>query len=69
MFLTVSEMKTRSPLALLRVTTSGDHDNFILEASEPATAPTLREPPEPDFARLGVLAHKHGQEILDAFPQ
>lgn len=52
------------PAHLLLVTTSGDHASFIIEASEPAAAPTLPEPREPDFARLGDLARRHGQEIL-----
>ena len=61
MFLTPSELRTSSRPA---GDNHGDHASFIIEASEPAAAPTLPEPREPDFARLGDLARRHGQEIL-----
>ncbi len=57
------------PAHILLLTTSGDFANFMLEASEPATALTLPEPREPDFAKLAALAGKYGVELLGPFPQ
>jgi len=56
------------PAHLLLLTTSGDFANFILEASEPATSPTLPKPQEPDLARLNALTAKYGGEILGPLP-
>jgi len=49
---------------ILLITSGGDLAAFVLEASEPAAAPTLPEPREPDIARLMAIAAKHGLEIL-----
>ncbi|MDQ6880247.1 MAG: cupin domain-containing protein [Candidatus Dormibacteraeota bacterium] len=57
------------PARILLLTTSGDLAHFMLEASEPATAPTLPEPHEPDLGRLAALAAKYGTELLGPFPE
>jgi quercetin dioxygenase-like cupin family protein len=61
-------VEDESVARILLFTTSGDFANFILAASEPAAAPTLPEPQEPDVARLAALAAAHGTEILGPFP-
>jgi quercetin dioxygenase-like cupin family protein len=53
---------------ILVMTTGCDFANFFLEVSEPAAAPTLPEPTEPDVARLAALAEKHGAQVLGPFP-
>ncbi len=50
---------------LIEVTTPGGFDRFVMENSEPATAPGLPPgPPSIDPARLGASAAKHGAPLV-----
>ena len=53
---------------ILIVTTPGGFDEFVAEAGEPAAAPTLPPPREPDFEKLTRLAARYGIEILGPLP-
>ncbi|MDQ6899940.1 MAG: cupin domain-containing protein [Candidatus Dormibacteraeota bacterium] len=57
------------PARNLLLTTSGDLANFVLEASEPATAPILPEPPELDMAKIAALSAKYNSQLLGPFPE
>jgi mannose-6-phosphate isomerase-like protein (cupin superfamily) len=57
------------PARNLLLTTSGDLANFVLEASEPAPAPVLPQPPELDMARIAALSAKYNSQLLGPFPE
>jgi quercetin dioxygenase-like cupin family protein len=58
--------RVESPEAVRVLVTSSDasFDRFVRAYGEPASEPRLPEPSEPDPERLGMLAWKHGIEIL-----
>jgi quercetin dioxygenase-like cupin family protein len=48
----------------LVTSSDGSFVRFVREYGEPAREPTLPDPSEPDGERLGMLAAKHGIDIL-----
>jgi mannose-6-phosphate isomerase-like protein (cupin superfamily) len=56
------------PARFLLLTTPGGFEQFIIEAGEPAKAPTLPPPGPLDFEKLMVIAPKYNMEILGPLP-
>jgi mannose-6-phosphate isomerase-like protein (cupin superfamily) len=57
------------PARGLLLTTGGDYAAFVHEVSEPATAPILPEPREPDLPRLVAAAARYGMDVLGPLPR
>jgi quercetin dioxygenase-like cupin family protein len=62
------EIEGSGPARILILCAPAGFENFVIEMSEPAAAPVLPPPSEPDMAKLIALAAKYRIDILGPLP-